>query len=141
METKGICSLCGNTVFGHQERGKDQKGSYFHMSCVGVSAAGTHVPHSVAPVAAAAGNAAAQNVPGFGQPPAGGGFGGGGFGQTAFGGSTFGTFRTFRKSAQNFGSRYSRAVTADDDRPFIVLTETNLALAVYLFGSVLSLPD
>jgi hypothetical protein len=29
METKGICSLCGNTVFGHQERGKDQKGSYF----------------------------------------------------------------------------------------------------------------
>ncbi len=70
-----------------------------------------------------------------------GGFGGGAFGQTAFGGSTFGTFRTFRKSAQNFGSRYSRAVTADDDRPFIVLTETNLALAVYLFGSVLSLPD
>jgi hypothetical protein len=68
METKGICSLCGNTVFGHQERGKDQKGSYFHMSCVGVSAAGTHVPHSVAPVAAAAGNAAAHRVPGPVQP-------------------------------------------------------------------------
>jgi hypothetical protein len=46
-EAKGICSKCGKTVFGHQERGKDQKGSYFHMSCVGVSAAGTHVPHYV----------------------------------------------------------------------------------------------
>ena len=58
METKGICSLCGNTVFGHQERGKDQKGSYFHMSCVGVSA-GTHVPHYVAPVCLEDGDAKA----------------------------------------------------------------------------------
>jgi hypothetical protein len=34
MEAKGKCSLCGNIVYGHQARGKDQNGMYVHMDCV-----------------------------------------------------------------------------------------------------------
>ncbi len=33
MEAKGKCSVCGNFVYGHEERWKKQDGSYVHLDC------------------------------------------------------------------------------------------------------------
>jgi hypothetical protein len=33
MEAKGKCSVCGNFVYGHEERWKNQDGSYVHLDC------------------------------------------------------------------------------------------------------------
>ena len=38
IETKGTCAMCGNPVYSHQKRAK-QDGAYLHMTCVDASEA------------------------------------------------------------------------------------------------------